>query len=54
MGYYISNGTVQKISWSKADEASSLKFFDENGEELSINRGKTYIAFNYSGQATFK
>lgn len=53
-GYYISNGAVQKISWSKEDEASRLEFFDQNGEELSINRGKSYIAFNYHDQISFK
>lgn len=54
VGYYISNGAVQKIHWSKADEKAYLKFFDENGEELSINRGKSYIAFNYAGQTVFE
>lgn len=54
VGYYVSNGAVQKIHWSKADEKSYLKFYDEKGEELSINRGKSYIAFNYAGQTTFK
>lgn len=53
-GYYISSGVVQKISWSKENESSRLKFFDQNGEELSINRGKSYIAFNYAGQTVFK
>lgn len=54
VGYYISNGAVQKISWSKDSEESYLKFYDESGEELSINRGKSYIAFNYKGQTTFE
>ncbi|MBQ8804689.1 MAG: DUF3048 domain-containing protein [Tyzzerella sp.] len=54
VGYYISNGAVQKIHWSKADEASYLKFYDENGQELVINRGKSYIAINYKNKATFE
>lgn len=54
VGYYVSNGAVQKISWSKASEKDYLKFFTENGQELSINRGKSYIAFNYPDQATFE
>lgn len=53
-GYYISNGAVQKIHWSKEDEKAYLKFYDENGDELSINRGKSYIAVNYKGQTTFE
>lgn len=55
-GYYISNGAVQKIHWSKEtnNESSQLKFQDENGNEIKVNRGKSYIAVNYRGQATFQ
>lgn len=54
VGYYVSNGAVQKINWSKDSEDGRLRFFDENGEELSINRGKSYIAVNYANQTTFE
>lgn len=55
-GYYISNGVIQKITWSKAngDEASYLKFYDENGTELTINRGKSYIAYTYPGKTSWQ
>ena len=55
-GYYISNGVVQKIHWSKANgnESSYLKFYDESGKELEINRGKSYIAYTYSGRTTWE
>ena len=55
-GYYISNGVVQAIHWSKAngDEDSYLKFYDENGKELVINRGKSYIAYTYAGRTSFE
>lgn len=53
-GYYVSNGVVQKIKWSKASEESRLMFYDEDGNELVLNRGKSYIGINYIGQATFK
>lgn len=54
VGYYVSNGGMQKISWYKEanNEWARLKFFDEDGEELSINRGKTYIAFVYPDRIT--
>lgn len=52
-GYYVSNGAVQKIHWMKDSESDYLKFYDENGEELSINRGKSYIAINYKNQTKF-
>lgn len=54
VGYYISNGAIQEIRWSKADEYSDLIFYDLEGNELSINCGKSYIAFNYADQATFE
>lgn len=50
VGYYISNGAVQKIHWSKPGEYDYLKFTDLEGNELKINRGKSYIAFNYYGK----
>lgn len=52
-GYYLSNGSMQKIKWSKADEGSYLRFYDQAGNELTINRGKSYIAVNYAGKATY-
>ena len=51
-GYYVSNGAVQRIRWSQSGESSYLKFYDENGKELEINRGKTYIAYTYAGRTT--
>ena len=56
VGYYVSNGGVQKITWSKDynNESSYLRFYDESGQELSINRGKSYIALNYKNQEVFE
>ena len=56
VGYYVSNGGVQKITWSKDpnNEKSYLRFYDESGQEISINRGKSYIALNYKNQAIFE
>lgn len=53
-GYYLSNGVMQKIHWSKSNESDYLRFYDENGAELFINRGKTFIAICSSGQASFQ
>lgn len=54
IGYYISNGKIQKIHWKKENEQSRLKFYDESGNELAINCGKTYICFNNVGEADFE
>ena len=48
-GYYISEGKMVPITWSKAGMYDPLKFFDVNGNELQLNRGKSYIAFTYAG-----
>ena len=54
-GYYISNGARQRITWRKegGNERSPLQFFDLEGNELRINRGKIYIAVNNPGHVTF-
>ena len=56
VGYYISNGAMEKIHWSKAnnDEGEYLRFYKESGEELLINRGKSYIAYTSPGNTSFK
>ena len=43
-GWYITNGVAKSVTWVK-DEATHLtRFYDDNGEEIQINTGKTYIA----------
>ena len=56
VGYFISNGTVEKIHWSKANgsESEYLRFYKESGEELVINRGKSYIAYTTAGKTSFE
>lgn len=56
VGYYISNGAVEKIHWSKANgkESEYLRFYKESGEELVINRGKSYIAYTSAGNTNFE
>ena len=42
-GYYITNGECVNVTWLKDSETAITKFFDENGDEIVINPGKTYI-----------
>lgn len=51
-GYYISMGKAQKITWVKASESSSIVCFDENGQELKVNPGKSYIGVINTGSTT--
>ena len=43
-GYYITNGKMEKISWNKGGENGITHYYDDQGNELEINRGKTYIS----------
>ncbi len=52
-GYYASKGKIQKIHWEKPGDYDYLSFTDENGNPLEINRGKTYIAFDYPDRVTY-
>jgi hypothetical protein len=42
-GYYITNGKMIKITWKKNEDKRLMRYYNEAGEELTINPGKTYI-----------
>ncbi len=42
-GYIFQNGTVQQMTWQKADKKSQLKFLDSENKEISLARGQTWI-----------
>lgn len=42
-GYYAVNGKVIPITWKKGSLTSPTQYFDEAGNELILNVGKTYI-----------
>ena len=42
-GYYITNGHAIPITWEKEGETGITKYYDKKGNEIKLNRGKTYI-----------
>ena len=44
LGYYISNGKIEKIRWTKGPTEYPLMLQDEAGNSLKVNCGKSYIA----------
>ena len=44
-GWYASGGYIEPITWTKAGRDEPLRYFTEDGEELEMNRGKTYVNF---------
>jgi len=43
-GYYITNGQMVPITWKKKEATSWMRYYNEVGEELTINPGKTFIS----------
>ena len=42
--WLFKNGTVQKIHWVKAGDSERIKFVDDTKNEVSLNRGDSWIA----------
>lgn len=42
-GIYITNGKAVLITWKKKESDRWMRYYNEAGEELTINPGKTYI-----------
>ena len=45
-GYYITQGKMIHVTWSKAGDYLPTQFFDDNGNEIKVNTGKTCIFVN--------
>lgn len=43
-GLYITNGTSMPITWEKTDDYEPTKFKDLAGNEIELNRGRTWIS----------
>lgn len=42
-GYYITNGSVQEIKWSKGSSSNKFKFTDLSGNELEVSAGNSWV-----------
>ena len=43
-GYYISMRQCVPITWKKNEKNRSMFYYDESGEVLKINEGRTFIS----------
>lgn len=48
-GYYITNGKAENITWNKSNGTSTTQWFHESGNELRVNKGKTFICIYSEG-----
>ena len=42
-GYYVTNGTYTRIKWSKGAASAPIKITDENGANIKISAGKSWV-----------
>ncbi len=42
-GFYITNGKMIHVTWNKDDEYTPTIYYDDNGNEVTVNQGKTMI-----------
>lgn len=50
-GFYFTKGKVIHIRWAKTTDYSPTVYYDDNGNEIQLNEGKTYIAVSQKGRA---
>lgn len=43
VAYIFQNGVVEKCTWSKTSAKSNIEFTNEDGENVKLNRGQTWI-----------
>ena len=42
-GWYVSEGRIIPITWSKPSPVDPIVIYNENGQEVDVNRGRSYI-----------
>lgn len=50
-GYYFTKGRGIHITWKKTSDYSPTRYYDDNGNEIQLNTGKTYIGVAQNGRA---
>ncbi len=50
-GYYFTNGKGIHVTWKKTADYEPTKYFDDNGNEIEINTGKTMICIVEEGDS---
>jgi hypothetical protein len=42
-GFYITNGKMIHVTWEKKDDYEPTVYYDDNGEEVTVNQGRTMV-----------
>ena len=49
-GWYFTKGKGIHINWKKTSDYEPTRYYDDNGNEIKLNTGKTYIAIAQKGR----
>lgn len=49
-GYYFTKGKCIHVTWQKTGDYTPTVYYDDNGNEIQLNEGKTYIAIAQKGR----
>ena len=49
-GYYFTKGKGIHITWKKSSDNEPTKYYDDNGNEIVLNTGKTFIGIAQNGR----
>ena len=55
-GYYVTNGKCIPVTWSKDSQSAPTRYFTEDGTEITVNQGKTWVCIiqdTYADKITF-
>ena len=50
-GYYITNGKAIHVNWKKTADYEPTKYYDDNGNEVEFNTGKTMVCIIKDGDS---
>lgn len=52
-GYYLTGGKMIHVTWMKNTDYEPTRFFDDNGEEITLNTGRTMVFIVRDGKDSF-
>ena len=50
-GYYFTNGKAIHVTWKKTTDYEPTKYYDDNGNEVEVNTGKTMFCIVKDGDS---
>ena len=49
-GWYCTKGKAIHITWKKTSDYEPTRYYDDNGNEITMTPGKTYIGIAQQGR----